>query len=282
MKITPIAFPVVLFLFSGHRAPLPEAEAPLPSHPGAMQEKNVIHLFNGHDFNGWYTWVQDRGKNNDPENVFSIVDGMIRISGEEWGCITTLEPYENYRLLAEFKWGELTFDPRTGRARDSGILLHSQGEDGGSQGIWMHSIECQIIEGGTGDFIVVGDSSGRFMITCEVAEEKQEGSYVFLPGGEPVTIREGRVNWYGRDPRWEDRTGFRGKNDVEHPRGEWNTLECVASKDQLTYYLNGVLVNRAIRVSPSSGRIQVQSEGAEIFFRKVDLVPLEEKGKNGY
>ncbi len=244
--------------------------------PSALtQVTTPVHLYNGSDFDGWYKWLQDRGRDNDPKDVFSIRDGMIRISGEEWGCITTEASYENYRLLVEFKWGDLTFGERLDRARDSGILLHSQGEDGGSQGIWMHSIECQIIEGGTGDIIVVGDGSERFGVTCEVEKEKQSGSYLFHPGGDTVSVSEGRVNWYGRDPKWEDRIGFRGQDDVEHPRGEWNTLECIASGTRLTYYLNGVMVNRAVRVSPSSGRIQVQSEGAEIYFRKIDLYPLD-------
>jgi len=60
----------------------------------------------------------------------ALVELMIRISGEEWGCITTEQEYENYKLLIEFKWGELTYEPRMDRARDSGVLLHSQGEDG--------------------------------------------------------------------------------------------------------------------------------------------------------
>jgi hypothetical protein len=125
------------------------------------QVARTTHLFNGKNLKGWYTFLQERGRNNDPKQVFSVADGMIRISGEEWGCITTRKIHDNYRLVVEFKWGELTYPPRKERARDSGVLLHSQGEDGGSQGIWMHSIECQIIEGGTGDIIVVGDGSDR-------------------------------------------------------------------------------------------------------------------------
>lgn len=237
-------------------------------------DPQVIPLFNGRNLEGWYTWIEHRGKNTDPKEVFTVEDRMIRISGEEWGCITSLKSYENYRLVVEYKWGEKTFEPRVGRARDSGVLLHSRGEDGGSQGIWMHSIECQVIEGGTGDIIVVGDGTDHYMVTCEVAPEQQGTSYVFEPGGDTVSITEGRINWYGRDPEWEDVTGFRGRNDVEKQRGEWNVLECISDHGQLTYILNGVIVNRAIQVKPASGRIQIQSEGAEIYFRRIDLNQL--------
>ena len=251
----------------------------LPQQIEALNQTDnrTIKLFNGHSLEGWYTFLQNRGRNNDPKSVFTVIDGMIRISGEEWGCITTNVEYENFKLLAEFKWGELTFEPRIDRARDCGLLLHSQGEDGGSQGIWMHSIECQIIEGGTGDFIVVGDGSNQFQITSTVSSEKQGISFTFQPDGHPQTIQKGRINWWGRDPEWKDMLGFRGKNDMEKPVGEWNTLECIALNGQITIYLNGTLVNKATDVSPDKGRIQIQSEGAEIFFRRVELTQLSNK-----
>ena len=208
------------------------------------------------------------------KDVFTVKDGMIRISGEEWGCITTLAEYENYNLVLEFRWGELTFEPRLERARDCGVLLHSQGEDGSSNGTWIHSIECQIIEGGTGDFIVVGDGSDQFQITSTVALEKQGNSFVFQPEGHPETINRGRINWFGRDPEWKDMLGFRGGNDIEKAVGEWNTLECIAKDGQITIFLNGILVNKATNVKPNKGRIQIQSESAEIFFRKIELTPL--------
>ena len=241
----------------------------------SQSDTQAIELFNGQDLDGWYTFLQNRGRDNDPKNVFGVVDGMIRISGEEWGCITTNAEYSNYKLVVEFKWGELTYEPRLENARDCGLLLHSQGEDGGKQGIWMHSIECQIIEGGTGDFIVVGDGSDDFQITCNVKPEKQEGSFVFQLDGQPQTIKEDRINWYGRDPEWKDDLGFRGANDIENPVGEWNTLECVAFEGEISIYLNGTLVNKATDVKPNKGRIQIQSESAEIFFRKVELIPLD-------
>ena len=239
-----------------------------------INRQQTIQLFNGKDLHGWYIFLQNRGRDNDPKSVFTVNDGLLRISGEEWGCITTHNEFENYRLVTEFKWGTMAFEPRAQNARDCGILLHSQGEDGGSEGIWMHSIECQIIEGGTGEFIVVGDGSDNFRITSTVAPEKRGGSFVFHPSGQPQTINQGRINWFGRDPGWKDIFGFRGKNDLEKPLGEWNTLECIVINGQITIYLNGVLVNEATDVHPAKGRIQIQSESAEIFFRRVELTPL--------
>ena len=240
----------------------------------SQSQQETIHLFNGQNLDGWYTFIKGRGRDNDPKAVFTVKDELIHISGEEWGCITTNKEFENYKLVVEYKWGENTFGERFGKARDNGVLLHSKGIDGGYSGTWMHSIECNVIEGGTGDFIVVGDKSNNFSITCPVAAEKQNTSYIFQTGGEPVTVNGDRINWVGRDPDWKDVKGFKGRNDVDNPVGEWNRLECIARGNELSIYLNGMLVNHAIYTIPGEGRIQIQSEGAEIFYRRVDLTPL--------
>ena len=234
----------------------------------------TIPLFNGKNLDGWYVFLKGRGRNTDPNHVFTVHDGMIHDTGAEWGCITTEEEFDNYHLVVEFKWGEATHAPRENRARDCGVLLHSVGEDGAFGDTWMYSIECQMIEGGTGDFIVVGDGSDRFSLTCPVAPEKQGDCYVYQPDGKPVTIHSGRINWWGRDPDWQDVKGFRGRHDVENPVGEWNRLECITDGAAITLKLNGVTVNHAIHSSLQRGRIQIQSEGAEVFFRKIELTPL--------
>ncbi len=236
--------------------------------------KQKVKLFNGKNLDTWYTYIKGRGRNNDPLKVFTVQNRMIRISGEEYGCIVTNDEFENYKLTAKFKWGEQTFAPRTDRARDSGILLHSVGEDGAYSGTWMYSIECQIIEGGTGDFIVVGDGTDKFSITCPVAEQKQGNSFVFKPGGNKVTLNSGRINWFSRDPEWKDIKNFRAKNDIEKPVGKWNLIECIVKGNEIHIYLNGVLVNQAFNVKPQRGKIQIQSEGAELFFKKIMIRPL--------
>ncbi|MVZ63910.1 3-keto-disaccharide hydrolase [Sphingobacterium humi] len=239
------------------------------------KKPKTIQLFNKKNLDGWYIFIQDRGRHQDPKGVFTVKDGILRISGEEWGCITTNEEYENYKLIMEFKWGELTFGSRKERARDNGLLFHSVGDDGGYSGIWMRSIECNIIEGGVGDFIVVGDGTDKFSITSPVAKERQSGTPIYQKGGELVTINKGRINWSGRDPNWKDELGFRGAKDADKPVGEWNKLECVVHGDIIDIYVNGKLVNQAINVRPSKGKIQVQSEGAEMFVRRLDMIPLK-------
>ncbi|MBN2455552.1 MAG: DUF1080 domain-containing protein [Sedimentisphaerales bacterium] len=253
-------------------------------HEQCEDDAKTIHLFNGRDMNNFYVFLQNRGKNNDPNKVFTVRDKMIRISGEEYGYLATKEIYENYHLIAEFKWGEQTFGSRRGRARDSGILLNSVGEDGAAGGVWMHSIEAQIIEGGTGDFIVIGDETDNFFVTCPVADERTRGFYNYQPGGKDATIcaagqDDWRINRWSRDPNWEDIKGFRDKDEIEKPTGQWNRFECIVKGQTIKIILNGVLVNECTNVKPQRGKIQIQSEGAEVFFRRLDLIPLQQSSK---
>jgi 3-keto-disaccharide hydrolase len=238
-----------------------------------------IKLFNGKDLSNFYTWLKGLGKNKDPQQVFTVQDGMIRVSGQTFGGFVTEKEFDNYHLVVEFKWGEKTWPPREKATRDSGILLHCVGEDGGSSydkdgkpnGPWMESIECQMIEGGTGDIILVG-GKGKPSVTVTA---EQRGQWYYKEGAPPKEFKGGRINWWGRDPEWKDILGFRGKDDVENFIGHWNTLECICDGDKLTYVLNGKVVNAATNASHTKGKILFQSEGAEVFFRRIDLLPVK-------
>jgi hypothetical protein len=238
-----------------------------------------IKLFNGKNLDNFYTYLgapkkgeKPYGKNNDPEKVFTVADGMIRVSGKVFGCFVTEKEYENYHLIVEFKWGEKTWPPRENKAMDSGILLHCVGEDGAASGVWLESIECQMIEGGTGDFILV---KGKNQPSLTARVEQRGKQWYYNPKGEPKKFPPGRINWWGRDPDWKDVKGFRGKEDVENPAGHWNTLECLCAGDKITNILNGKVVNVGTNSSHTKGKILFQSEGAEVFFRRIDLAPLK-------
>lgn len=255
-------------------ATIPVANAAEPIAP----TEGVIRLFNGKDLDGLYTWLVDT-KYEDPRGVFTVHDGLLHVSGDGFGYVATKNEYRDYRLVAEFKWGTRTWQSRKDRAKDSGIMLHAVGPDE-KDGTWMPSIEFQIIEGGTGDFIVVGGkyADGRAVpmsLTSEVTQDR-DGENVWHQGGERKTFTSGRINWYGRDPDWQDVLGYRGAGDVENPDGEWNHLEAVCRGDTIKNYVNGKLVNEATAAFPSAGKILFQTEGAEIFFRKIELHPLGE------
>ena len=258
------------------------AAAPLPGARAA----ETIQLFNGKDLTNFYTWLVGH-KYTDPDRVFSVVDQVdgapaIRVSGQHFGAFITKEEYSNYRLVTEYRWGPATWGGRKNATRDSGILVHCQGPDGNTakdfNGPWMLSQECQIIEGGTGDFIMVAghDKDGNRIIPklTVTAGKDRDGENIYDPAAPPREFQGGRVNWFGRDPDWKDVLGFRGKNDVESPYGEWTRVEVVCAGDKMTNIVNGKVVNEGTKSSLTRGKIIFQSEGAEIYFRKVELTPL--------
>ena len=275
--------PVALMLAA--LQPAVSGQAP-PAPAAAVTPTAVMKLFDGRTLDGFDTWLVDH-HDTDPERVFTVVDQIdgapaIRISGKIWGGLLTKQAFRDYRLIVEYRWGGATWGERKARARDSGILLHAQGRPGNTRkdfnGPWLRSLEFQIIEGGVGDFISVAGfeedgSQIRPAMTFRRRKDR-DGENVFDPDGEPRTVSSGRVNWWGRSEDWADRLGFRGPKDVESPGLEWTRLEAVVEKGNLQYFVNGTLVNAGTDASFTEGRIMIQSEGAEIYVRRVDLEPL--------
>lgn len=202
-----------------------------------IRELNVTKLFNHNDTKGWYTFLSSLGKNNDPEKNFTVEDHIIHVMGKKLGYICTEESFSNYYLKVVFKWGEKKFAPREKDKRDSGVLYYFDKME--KDTVWPKSIECQIQEGDCGDIWCVGtvvDSPNKFENT------------------------------------WGMKHIFRSQN-FENPTGEWNTIEIIANGQHVEQYVNGHLVNSASVRSASKGKILLQSEGAEIFYKEVELMP---------
>lgn len=283
------------FGFAGHDDPvafrnisireLPGKPATLPTRKQAVSPTGApIKLFNGKNLDGFYTWIRESNY-ADPKRIFTVKDGMIHISGDGYGGLITNHEYRDYHLILEFKWGEKTWGNRADRARDSGLLVHCWGPDGGYGNTWMASIEAQIIEGGVGDILVLTGSdpiTGKPYPTSLSAEitKDRDGEMVWKKGGDRVTISGGRINWYGRDVDWDDKLGFRGREDVESRFGEWTRMEVIADGAKLQYKVNGVVVNEGFDSKPDFGKLLLQTEGAEMFVRRFELWPLGKAPKD--
>lgn len=211
-----------------------------PAGTSSEGEDGFVRLFNDDNFDNWYTFFPEYGKNNDPDNVFSINNGVIHVTGQHFGYLATEEIYDNYHLKLEFKWGEQKWEPRLDLKRDSGICFHIAEDVPDS--VWPKSIECQIQEGDVGDFWLIGGT------TISVDGERNESG---------------------------DFMRFQKKRDLERPNGDWNTVEVITYDGAVTYLVNGVVVNHGENASVKQGRILLQSEGAEIYFRNVEIKEFE-------
>jgi len=261
--------------------------------PGAANDE-WKPLFNGKDLSGWETWLgkphksvdvsgarkDDKGNyldpvglNQDPKGVYRVVeaDGQpaIRISGEIWGALTTQEEFENYHLSFEFKWGEKRWAPRDNTVRDSGCLYHCVGAHGAGSGFWMKSFEIQVQEKDCGDF----HSVAGVLVDVEAAKKDPAAAKSEL------IYRKGAPKLSG--------VARRVIKDADHekPRGEWNTLEVYCLGQTAVHVVNGktVLVLTGLRhkvdgkeVPLTKGRIQFQSESAEVYYRNIKVRPITE------
>ncbi|MDF1740165.1 MAG: DUF1080 domain-containing protein [Verrucomicrobiales bacterium] len=235
-------------------------------------EDFVVHL------NEKVSLTQERDEIWDFDN-----DGNLFVSGKGMGYIRTAKAYEEYHLVMEYMWGERTLAGRADRARDCGLLIHAYGPDGAYGNTWMSCIESQLIEGGSGDVLVLATknddgSIDPTSVTATVTRDR-DGEPVWDPKGESETFpAEGktmaRINWQHRDPDWADVKGFRGPNEVENQVGEWNRMEVICKGDTMTILLNGIKVNEVTNCKPSSGFIGLQTELAECHIRRLELHPI--------
>jgi hypothetical protein len=138
------------------------------------------------------------------------------------------------------------------------------------------------MEGGCGDLLLIHGRSadGRHVpvrVTVPVVARRVDGDYAKYqhdPTAPRQTLEVGAIAWIDKDTAWRDVPGFRGRRDVESPHGEWTRIECVCAGDRLTVHVNGRQVNEAFNIFPAAGKILLQCEGSEIFFRKVELHAL--------
>ena len=240
------------------------------AEPGPRE--GVVSLFNGRDFTGLTTWLKD-SQREDPKKVFTVHDGVIHASGDGMGYVATAKEYRDYRVVVEYKWGTRTDGGKY--VRNSGLLLHA-GKDGeAGKGAWAPSIEVQLAQGCEGDLIGI---KGKDPLTMSVETELGPDKRLrWKKGGTPTAYTGKQFWWSKHEPGFKELLDTRGKDDVASPPGEWTRVEVVCEGKRVAVSINGVQVNEATEVSPASGRILLQCEGHEVFFRKFELHPLPEK-----
>ncbi len=230
-------------------------------------------LFNGKDLTGWETYLKPSeaavdqtpiGLNKDPHRVFTVENGLLRISGQDWGGIFTKETFSNYHLRFDVKFGEKKWPPRENAVADGGLLFHAGPPyDHGSK-CWLRSIEMQIQDTDIGDYHNVG--GGLPLIAFSPAVDDTDKVDQYDPYA-PLRPTDHRV--------------YRSGN-FESPLGEWTRGELIARGADAVFIVNGFVVNRLYNIyrqdlqrQTTSGQIQFQSEGAEHFLRNIEWRPID-------
>jgi hypothetical protein len=215
------------------------------------------------------------GLNKNKNDVFTIVEDngepVLRISGEYYGCVATKKEFENYHLKLKVKWGDKVWHPRKDLLKDSGILYHSIGPHGAeSWRSWMLSQEFQVMQGHMGDFWNQANSAidiRAFIpeyIMSPVADQSQD--FIGIGEGEDI-------------PSYCMRSA-----NFEKPHGEWNVMELICFENKSIHIVNGEVVmilkdSRYVedgkKIPLLKGKIQLQSEAAEVFYKDIEIRNLE-------
>lgn len=216
------------------------------------------------------------GLNRDGYDVFTVVeDGrekVLKISGEIYGCLISKKEYDNYHLRLKMKWGDKKFEPRKKLLKDSGILYHSIGEPGAEYWrTWMLSQEFQVMEGHLGDYWsqITSAIDIRAYLPEYIMNPVADAGQPFLPMGQNEEIQ-----------------GFCLRSgNYENAPGEWNTLELICYDGNSLHIVNGQVVmvlrnSRYIKEDETlpldNGKIQIQSEAAEVYYKDIEIRELDE------
>ncbi len=150
------------------------------------------------------------------------------------------QPIGYIRSERAFTSFELTVEwrfPDPSRFGNSGVLLRVQPPDG----VWPRSLEAQLNSGDAGDIWNIGE----FGAQLDPARTQGRRTVKLLPSS-------------------------------EQPLGEWNTYRITLRGGDLVLEVNGQVQNRARWCEELAGGIALQSEGAPIEFRRVELRAIAE------
>jgi hypothetical protein len=197
----------------------------------------TVELFDGKSLAGWQHTLADASVGRD--KVWSVQNGILVCTGEPIGVLYKGPDLTDFNLEVEYRWAPGT------KPGNSGIFSRIERP----VTPLPRAIEVQLKHGSAGDLIGLHGKA--------------------VAGGQPRAIR------VKAHPVAGDISGVSKSQDAENPPGEWNKVLIEARGPLYTVYVNGKLVNEVKGVDTTSGPVGIQSEGGEIHFRRVALMPMD-------
>jgi hypothetical protein len=194
----------------------------------AVQQKSL-------EMDDWYAFTKTNTARQKPSEVYEFKDGMIRMYGDDNGCLMTNKSYKNFELTLEYRWN-IEDKYKTKGTKNSGVMYNIPLD--ASDKIWPKGIQFQIKENTTGDFIFLDQ------VTAKVNGK-------LIEAGASVVSPKFLAN--------------------ENPYGEWNSVVIKSFNGKLTQYLNGKLVNECTEVSSTEGKISLNYERSPIDFKNINI-----------
>ena len=210
----------------------------LSSHAVPTQAGAFVDLFNGKDLTGWVD------VNTSPE-TWRVEDGLLICKGLPIGVMRSEKQYENFILHVEWRHME--------PGGNSGVFLWSEGTVPEGRQL-PKGMEVQMLE-----------LEWPFLNRDENGEPR------------PIAYVHGELfGANGMTTVPDNPRGDRSKS-IENRclgKGEWNYYDVVAVDGTVKLSVNGKFVNGVTKASVKKGYLCLESEGAEIHFRKIQIMEL--------
>ncbi len=195
-------------------------------------------LFNGRDLSGWVD------VNTSPD-TWSVRDGLLVCKGRPIGVMRSDQQYENFLLHVEWRHMEA--------GGNSGVFVWSEGRVPEGKRL-PKGMEVQMLE-----------------LDWVNQHRRRNGKPA------PIAYVHGEVFGAGGLEAIPDNPRGKRSKSIENRckgKGEWNTYDVVCVDGVVKLSVNGKFVNGVRGSSVKKGYLCLESEGAEIHFRKIQIMEL--------
>lgn len=197
-----------------------------------------VKLFNGEDLTGWVD------VNTSPETWF-VEDGLLKCKGLPIGVMRSEKQYENFILRIEWRHMEA--------GGNSGVFIWSEGTVPKGRRL-PKGMEVQMLE-------------------LDWPNQHRDRK------GNPAHIGYISGELFGANGVKAIPDNSRGERSMSvelrcKGKGEWNTYDVVAVDGTVKLSINGKFVNSIRNSSVKKGYLCLESEGAEIHFRNIQIMEL--------
>lgn len=204
----------------------------------ATQIPTFISLFNGKDLTGWVDV-------NTSKDTWYVKDGLLVCTGHPIGVMRSEKQYENFVLHIEWRHME--------SGGNSGVFAWSEGKAAEGRRL-PKGMEIQMLE-----------------LEWPFLNRNKDGT------PRPIAYVHGELfGANGLKTVPDNPRGSRSKS-IENrckPKGEWNYYDVVCVDGVVKLSVNGKFVNGVSKASVKKGYLCLESEGAEIHFRNIQIMEL--------
>lgn len=195
-------------------------------------------LFNGKDLTGWVDV-------NTSKETWTVRDGLLVCSGRPIGVMRSEKQYENFILHIEWMHRQA--------GGNSGVFVWSEGTPAPGSPL-PKGMEVQMLE-----------------LQWPYLNPETDGT------PRPLGYVSGEL--FGANGLETTPDNPRGRRSMSlemrcKGKGEWNTYDVVCVDGVVKLSINGKFVNGVSRSSVKKGYLCLESEGAEIHFRKIRILEL--------